>query len=201
MVKPQTVEDIQRALVPDERDPAGLTTEQRRFLAIRERTFSDRSAIDEARLQLVDLYNWRKEPAFIRAYEERAPRITLDDAKRELGQLFFETISIIRNAATGEEVTKSQRWAAERILKAFGLEKLTIESTHTNIPYEARLALEMARRQVALPPAFIDLLLQFYPDDYRRLVDASSPTSQTVDAESVRELPVEGHPPQEAGEA
>lgn len=190
--KPSIVEDIQRAMNAKEpRDGEGLTAPQRKFLRARVYTFSDKAALDETGAELLDIYNWRKESAFTVAYSKLVAKVTVEDAKKDLGELLIDCVNTIRLALVGEEVTKSQRWAVERVFKAFGMEKLIIETTHTNIPFEARLALEMARRGLALPPAFTDLMLQYFPQDYAALEEPSNhPQGQTVEGE-VQELPPE----------
>jgi len=194
--KPRIVEDIQRELLAREpRDGEGLTAPQRKFLARRVYTFSDKAALDEIGAELLDIYKWRNEPAFRVAYDALVPKVTVEDAKKDLGQLLIDCVTTITNALKGEEVTKSQRWAVERVFKAFGMEKLIIETTHTNIPFEARLALEMARRGLALPPAFTDLMLQYYPEDYKALEEAPSTGRTSTETTELsgrpRQAPVE----------
>ena len=193
-MRPKTsiVEDIQRELLAREpRDGEGLTSPQRKFLRARVSTFSDKAALDEVGAELLDIYKWRQEATFRMAYDKLVPKVTVEDAKKDLGQLLVDCVTTITNALKGEEVSKSQRWAVERVFKAFGMEKLIIETTHTNIPFEARLALEMTRRGLALPPAFTDLLLQYFPEDYKALEEPShtgQEANRPVEAE-FRELP------------
>lgn len=146
------------------RDEDGLTQPQRRFLKARLFQLSDRAALDEIKSSMADLIRWQDEPQFATAYRVLCPRTTAEMVKGGFDAILPEALQLMMDALKGEELTKSQRWVVDKLLKVTGLDKILIESTHTTIPYEARLALTLLERGVAISPALRDLVLQFYPD-------------------------------------
>lgn len=179
------------------RDEDGLTLPQRRFLKARLFQLSDRGALDEVKASMADLIRWQDEPPFATAYRVLCPRTTVEMVKGGFDAILPDALDLMVKAIKGEELTKSQRWVVDKLLKVTGLDKILIESTHTTIPYEARLALILLERGVAISPALRDLVLQFYPD-YKalpepviegevRVVEESAPPAQTSSHTATRE--------------
>lgn len=151
------------------RDEEGLTQPQRRFLKARLFQLSDRAALDEVKSSMANLLRWQDEPGFSAAYRALCPRSTAEMVKGGFDAILPEALELMMNALKGEELTKSQRWVVDKLLKVTGLDKILIESTHTSIPYEARLALILLERGMPISPGLRDLVLQFYPDQYKAL--------------------------------
>ena len=154
------------------RDEEGLTLPQRRFLKARLFQLSDRAALDETKASMADLMRWQDEPGFATAYRTLCPRSTVEMVKGGFDAILPEALQLMMDALKGEELTKSQRWVVDKLLKVTGLDKILIESTHTSIPYEARLALTLLERGLPISPGLRDLVLQFYPD-YKALPEST----------------------------
>lgn len=174
------IDDILAEMAKREpRDEEGLTLPQRRFLKARLFQLSDRAALDETKASMADLIRWQDEPGFATAYRTLCPRSTVEMVKGGFDAILPEALQLMMNALKGEELTKSQRWVVDKLLKVTGLDKILIESTHTTIPYEARLALTLLERGVPISPGLRDLVLQFFPD-YKAL-----PSPEVVEGEVV----------------
>lgn len=166
------------------RDEQDLNAKQRRFLRARLFQVSDRIALDEVDASMADFIRWQTEDGFSRAYRALCPTTTVDQVKAGIDVILPDALDLMVRAIKGEDLTKSQRWVVDKLLKVAGLERLLIDTTHTTIPFEARLALTLSERGVALPPGLQDLMLQYFPDRFRELAG----NAPYVDAE-VRVLP------------
>ena len=160
------------------RDEEGLTQPQRRFLKARLFQLSDRAALDETKASMADLIRWQDEPQFATAYRTLCPRSTVEMVKGGFDAILPEALQLMMDALKGEELTKSQRWVVDKLLKVTGLDKILIESTHTSIPYEARLALTLLERGLPISPGLRDLVLQFFPE-YKALPQGDVIEGQT----------------------
>lgn len=172
------------------RDDQGLNAQQRRFLRARLFQVSDRAALDETRASMADLIRWKDEDGFARAYRALCPSTTVDQVKAGIDAILPDALDLMVQAIKGEELSKSQRWVVDKLLKVAGLERVLIDTTHTVIPFEARLALTLAERGVALPPSMQDLMLTWFPDRYEALT-----TSEAVIEGKVTELPPDASQP------
>jgi len=161
------------------RDEQDLTSTQRNFLRRRLFQVSDRAALDEIHASMADFIRWQDEDGFARAYRALVPRTTVDQVKAGIDAILPDALDLMVRAIKGEELSKSQRWVVDKLLKVAGLERLLIDTTHTTIPFEARLALTLSERGVPLPPGLQDLMLQYFPDRFRELAGSES----YVDAE------------------
>lgn len=163
------------------RDEDGLTAKQRKFFGHRQDSMSDKQALDKASLSLADLLRWQSEESFREAYTLLVPRTSYEDVKRALDAMAPDAILLMARAVAGEELNKSQRWVVDKVLKAYGFERLSIETVTTHVPFEARLALSMAERGMALPPAMRDLFLRHYP----QAAHLALPAAEVVEVEDL----------------
>lgn len=173
------------------RDDEGLTQPQRRFLRSRLFQLSDRASLDEVKASMADLMRWQDEPGFANAYRALCPRSTVEMVKGGFDAILPEALELMIQAIRGEELTKSQRWVVDKLLKVTGLDKILIESTHTTIPYEARLALTLLERGLPISPGLRDLVLQFFPD-YKAL---PAPAVVEGEARVIEDAEPEGQSP------
>jgi hypothetical protein len=171
------------------RDEDGLTGPQRRFLRARMFQLSDRAALDEIKASMADLIRWHDEPGFSQAYRALCPTTTPDQVKRGFDAILPEALELMANALKGDELTKSQRWVVDKLLKVTGLDKILIESTTTAIPFEARLALSLHERGLPLPPALHELMLQFFPDRLDALPEGDVVEGEAVTLDSQENSP------------
>ncbi len=133
-------------------DENGLSLTQRQFLTLRAGTVTDYDALGNMEQTSIWLATQMREPAFRQAYNELFPydpKIVTRDALK----ILLPKVVALMDAALESNDPKRQQWAVERFLKVSGLEKITIESTTTNIPIDLLMAKQFAERGVAIPTA------------------------------------------------
>lgn len=166
------------------RDTEGLTTKQKQFLRLRPHTDTDRAALDSIKATWAQFLTWQDDESFMRVYTELVPGTAADRVRKATYALGMDSIAIMERAAKGEELSKEERWFVERIHKVLGLEKTVIESTHTNIPAELRLAILMIERGTpaeSLPPGLRGLVQKYLPQGKPLLALSASEPSVVVD--------------------
>ena len=138
-------------------DENGLTLVQRQFLTLRAGSLTDYDTLNHMDQTSVWLATQMRDPAFRTAYNQLYPFDPKAVTRDALKILLPKVVGLL-DAALESGDTKRQQWAVERFLKVSGLEKITIESTSTNIPADLLIAKQWVERGIAIPAPLAERL-------------------------------------------
>ena len=149
-----------------------LSPNQRKFLHVRLITESDQEAIRLLRLSRNRVNEWKQDPEFLAEYN----KLWSGDSFRSIKAMVRATMEVVAEAASKRLLdlveSPDDRIALGAIrlaLQSQGILKTVMESTHTEIPWEVKVAIQKLEAGEPLPPSMLDLLHAFMGQNHQQL--------------------------------